>query len=86
MNRGGSAENRRRFAVETARAIRRRWPEELPLAFRLSATDWIDGGIEIDEAVATARALRDAGVDMIDVSTGGIGGRERPRRMTLGEG
>ncbi|MGD1923564.1 MAG: NADH:flavin oxidoreductase/NADH oxidase [Paracoccaceae bacterium] len=83
---GGSPENRRRFAVEVARAIRTAWPEELPLAFRLSATDWLEGGVEIDETIVTARALKDAGVDIIDCSTGGIGGKERPRRMKIEQG
>ncbi|MEL6997977.1 MAG: NADH:flavin oxidoreductase/NADH oxidase [Pseudomonadota bacterium] len=83
---GGSPENRRRFAVEVARAIRAAWPEELPLAFRLSATDWLDGGVEIDETIETACALKDAGVDVIDCSTGGIGGKERPRRMKIEQG
>ncbi|MEM9061906.1 MAG: NADH:flavin oxidoreductase/NADH oxidase [Pseudomonadota bacterium] len=83
---GGSPENRRRLAVEVAHAIRREWPESLPLAFRLSATDWLDGGIEVDDTVETARALKDAGVDMIDCSTGGIGGKDRPRRMKIEQG
>lgn len=83
---GGSARNRQRFAVEVARAIRAHWPEDLPLAFRLSATDWIDGGLEVADTVATARALKDAGVDLIDCSSGGIGGKDRPRRMTITEG
>ncbi|MEM9135172.1 MAG: NADH:flavin oxidoreductase/NADH oxidase [Actinomycetota bacterium] len=83
---GGNAENRRRFAVEVARAIRRHWPDDLPLLFRLSATDWLDGGVEIDDTVLTARALKAEGVDMIDCSTGGVGGRERPRRMTIEQG
>ncbi|MEX0287233.1 MAG: NADH:flavin oxidoreductase/NADH oxidase [Paracoccaceae bacterium] len=83
---GGTPENRRRFAVEVAQAIRANWPDDLPLAFRLSATDWIDGGVEADETVGTARALKAAGVDMIDVSTGGIGGKDRPRRMKIEEG
>ena len=83
---GGSEENRRRFAVEVATSIRAHWPESRPLAFRLSATDWLDGGLEVEEVIETARALKAAGVDMIDCSTGGIGGKERPRRMTLGQG
>ena len=83
---GGSEENRRRFAVEVANSIRAHWPESRPLAFRLSATDWLDGGLEVEEVIETARALKAAGVDMIDCSTGGIGGKERPRRMTLGQG
>ena len=83
---GGSAENRRRFAVEVARSIRKNWPDAYPLAFRLSATDWLDGGVEVDDTVETAIALKAAGVDMIDCSTGGIGGKERPRRMVIEQG
>ena len=83
---GGSLENRQRFALEVAASVRTHWPENLPLAFRLSATDWVDGGIEIEETIQTARALKAAGVDMIDCSSGGIGGKDRPRRMTLEEG
>jgi len=83
---GGSAENRRKFAVEVANAIREHWPSDLPLAFRLSATDWLEGGLEPDEVAKVALALKSAGVDMIDVSTGGIGGKERPRRMVIEQG
>lgn len=83
---GGDAAGRRRFAVEVARSIRRHWPDDLPLLFRLSATDWIDGGIEPDDTVETARALAAEGVDMIDCTTGGIGGRKRPARMAISQG
>ncbi|MEO0774425.1 MAG: NADH:flavin oxidoreductase/NADH oxidase, partial [Pseudomonadota bacterium] len=83
---GGSLENRMRFAVEVARAIRGAWPEGLPLAFRLSATDWLDGGVELEDTVQVARALKAEGVDMIDCSTGGIGGKDRPRRMEIAQG
>ena len=83
---GGNSENRRRFAVEVARSIRANWPEAYPLSFRLSATDWLEGGIEVDDAVETAKALKAAGVDMIDCSTGGIGGKDRPRRMVIEQG
>ena len=83
---GGDAEGRRRFAVGVAQAIRAQWPDELPLIFRLSATDWVDGGIEPADTVETARALAAAGVDMIDCSSGGIGGRERPQRMKIEQG
>ena len=75
-----------RFCVEVARAIRDNWPENYPLAFRLSATDWVDGGLEIEDTVAVARALKKEGVDMIDCSTGGIGGKDRPRRMKIEQG
>ncbi|MEM8744947.1 MAG: NADH:flavin oxidoreductase/NADH oxidase [Pseudomonadota bacterium] len=83
---GGDGAGRRRFAVDVARSIRKQWPESLPLIFRLSATDWIDGGIEPEETVETARALAAEGVDMIDCSTGGVGGRERPKRMKIEQG
>lgn len=83
---GGNAGNRRRFAVGVARAIRANWPEEYPLSFRLSATDWLDGGIEIEDTVETAKSLRQAGVDMIDCSSGGAGGKDRPRRMVIKQG
>lgn len=83
---GGSPEARRRFAVRVAQSIRQNWPDEYPLAFRLSATDWLDGGIEVEDTVNTARALKAVGVDMIDCSSGGIGGRERPHRMHLEQG
>lgn len=82
---GGMAGGRR-FAAGVARAIRKAIPEDVPLLFRLSCTDWIDGGIETEDAVETARALKAEGVDMIDVSTGGVGGRDRPRRMKIEQG
>lgn len=83
---GGNLENRCRFAVEVARSIRNNWPEEYPLAFRLSATDWLDGGLEIEDTIEIAKALKLEGVDIIDCSTGGIAGRDRPRRMTIEQG
>ncbi len=83
---GGSAENRRRFAVEVARSVRANWPDAYPLAFRLSATDWLDGGVDVEDTIDTARALKAEGVDMIDCSTGGIGGKQRPQRMKIEQG
>lgn len=83
---GGNSKNRCRFAVEIAQAIRANWPETLPLAFRLSATDWLEDGIEIEDTVETARRLKEAGVDLIDCSSGGISGKERPRRMVIEQG
>ncbi len=83
---GGSPENRRRFALEVAQSIRKEWPDDLPLAFRLSATDYLEDGIEVEDTVETAKALKSEGVDMIDCSTGGIGGKTRPRRMVIEEG
>ena len=83
---GRDAAGRRRFALEVARAIRKHLPDDIPQIFRLSATDWLEGGIEVEDTVETARALGQEGVDMIDCSSGGIGGRERPKRMTLEQG
>ncbi len=87
---GGDRESRMRFAFEVARAIRETWPQEKPLFFRLSATDWVDGGWESEDTVALAKGLKDNGVDLIDCSTGGIGAgydeRFKPRRMALAQG
>lgn len=68
---GGSFANRARFALETARAVRLAWPEHLPLLMRLSCTDWIEGGWTADDSVQLARLLKDAGVDLVDCSSGG---------------
>ncbi len=67
---GGSPENRMRFPLEVFEAVREAWPEEKPISVRISATDWVDGGFDGDDAVAFARALKDLGCDLIDVSTG----------------
>jgi len=68
---GGSFENRIRFLVETVDAVRSVWPAELPLFVRISATDWTDGGWDVDQSVALARVLKQHGVDLIDTSSGG---------------
>ncbi|MGD6750074.1 NADH:flavin oxidoreductase/NADH oxidase [Streptomyces sp. BH105] len=70
---GGSYENRTRFALEVVDAVREVLPEELPLLFRISATDWLDGeeGWTADDTVRFAAELKAHGVDLIDVSTGG---------------
>jgi anthraniloyl-CoA monooxygenase len=67
---GGSLENRLRYPLEIFRAMRQIWPEERPMSVRISATDWVDGGITADDAVEIARAFKRAGADLIDVSTG----------------
>jgi 2,4-dienoyl-CoA reductase-like NADH-dependent reductase (Old Yellow Enzyme family) len=69
---GGSFENRARFLLETVAAVRAAWPQELPLAVRVSATDWAEGGWNLDECTKLAQALKAAGVDIIDVSSGGL--------------
>lgn len=68
---GGSFENRIRFILETTRAVRAAWPEDLPLAVRLSCTDWVEGGWSIDETVELSRRLKAEGVDLVDCSSGG---------------
>ena len=73
---GGSLENRCRFPLRVLRAIRAVW--DLPLSVRISAHDWVDGGITPDDAVAMARLFRQAGADMIDCSSGQVSKRERP--------
>jgi len=67
---GGTLENRLRFPLEVFRAMRKAWPEKKPMSVRISATDWQDGGLTGDDAVGVARAFREAGCDLIDVSTG----------------
>ena len=69
---GGPLENRMRVVLEVAAAVREVWPASLPLLVRLSATDWADGGWDAAQSVVLARALGDLGVDLIDVSTGGL--------------
>ncbi len=68
---GGTFENRTRLALEIVRAVRRVWPERLPLFVRISATDWVPGGWDAEQSVALARSLRGEGVDLIDCSSGG---------------
>ncbi|SFP67869.1 anthraniloyl-CoA monooxygenase [Bradyrhizobium sp. Ghvi] len=67
---GGSLESRLRFPLEIFEALRAVWPKHKPMSVRISATDWADGGITGDDAVAIARAFAEAGVDLVDVSTG----------------
>ncbi|GAA4340059.1 NADH:flavin oxidoreductase/NADH oxidase [Mucilaginibacter gynuensis] len=69
---GGSFENRIRLLLQVVDAVNEVWPADLPLFVRISATDWADGGITIDDSVQLARVLKDKGVDLIDSSTGGI--------------
>jgi 2,4-dienoyl-CoA reductase-like NADH-dependent reductase (Old Yellow Enzyme family) len=68
---GGSFENRIRFVIETVRAVRAAWPEQLPLTVRLSCSDWVEGGWTLDESVELSRRLKAEGVDLIDCSSGG---------------
>jgi anthraniloyl-CoA monooxygenase len=67
---GGSLENRLRYPLEVFAAVRAAWPAEKPISVRISATDWVAGGISGEDSVEIARAFKRAGADLIDVSTG----------------
>ncbi|KAJ3232408.1 hypothetical protein HDU81_002999 [Chytriomyces hyalinus] len=69
---GGPLENRMRLALEIARAVRAKWPQTKPLFFRLSASDFVDGGLTIEESVIVCRELKAIGVDVVDCSSMGI--------------
>jgi 2,4-dienoyl-CoA reductase-like NADH-dependent reductase (Old Yellow Enzyme family) len=69
---GGSLENRARLLREVVSAVRGVWPERLPLFVRISATDWVDGGWDIEQSIELARQIGLLGVDLIDTSSGGM--------------
>ncbi len=69
---GGSFENRTRIGREIVSAVRKVWPENLPLFIRISATDWKEGGWNLDEAVELAKQLKPLGVDLVDCSSAGL--------------
>lgn len=69
---GGSFENRIRLTLEITQAVQSEWPSELPLFVRISATDWADGGWNLEESVKLSAILKQKGVDLIDVSSGGL--------------
>jgi len=76
---GGSLENRMRFPLEIYRAVREVWPPAKPISIRISATDWVgEEGTTPEDAVQIARVLRDAEVDIVDVSAGQTSTRARP--------
>ncbi|HZH98138.1 MAG TPA: NADH:flavin oxidoreductase/NADH oxidase, partial [Fimbriimonadaceae bacterium] len=68
---GGSLENRMRFPLEVIREVREVWPAELPLFVRISATDWAEGGWDVNQSITFARECKALGVDLIDCSSGG---------------
>jgi anthraniloyl-CoA monooxygenase len=76
---GGALDNRLRFPLEVLDAVRAAWPLHKPLSVRISATDWMPGGNDGDEAVAIARALAAHGCDIVDVSAGQTVAEQRPR-------
>jgi len=75
---GGTLENRLRFPLEVFGAVRAVWPQHLPISVRISATDWVEGGITGEDSVEIARAFRAAGADLIDVSAGQTSRRAQP--------
>jgi anthraniloyl-CoA monooxygenase len=70
--------DRARFPLEVFSACRAVWPAEKPMSVRISATDWVEGGFDGDDAVAFARRLVEAGCDIVDVSTGQVSPDQRP--------
>jgi anthraniloyl-CoA monooxygenase len=75
---GGSLANRLRYPIEVFNAMRAVWPEHLPMSVRISAHDWVEGGITPDDAVEIAKAFKAAGADMIDCSSGQVSKRQKP--------
>ncbi|ACA89270.1 MULTISPECIES: NADH:flavin oxidoreductase/NADH oxidase [Burkholderia] len=69
---GGSRENRMRFPLEIFEIVRAAFPEDRPVGVRVSATDWVEGGWELDDTIAFAHELKRRGCDWIDVSSGGV--------------
>lgn len=74
---GASLENRMRFPLEVFDAVRAAFPQEKPIGVRVSATDWVEGGWDIDQTISFARELKARGVDWIDVSSGGVSPRQK---------
>lgn len=75
---GGSFDNRIRFLMETVQAVQGVWPESLPLTVRISGTDWVEGGWQIEDSVELAKRLKTAGVDLIDCSSSGNAAAKLP--------
>ncbi len=75
---GGSLQNRLRYPVEVFKAMRAVWPQDKPMSVRISATDWVEGGITPADAVEIAKAFKAAGADMIDCSAGQVSKQEKP--------
>ena len=75
---GGSLANRLRYPLEVFAAVRAAWPKALPTSVRISAHDWVEGGITPDDAVEIARAFKAAGADLIDCSSGQVSKQEKP--------
>jgi 2,4-dienoyl-CoA reductase-like NADH-dependent reductase (Old Yellow Enzyme family) len=68
---GGNFDNRIRILLQVTEEVRRFWPERYPLWVRLSVTDWVDGGWDLEQSIELSRRLKPLGVDVIDCSSGG---------------
>ncbi len=75
---GGSLERRMRFPLEVFDAVRASFPHDRPVGVRVSATDWVDGGWDLDQTIVLAQALQQRGADWIDVSSGGVSPLQKP--------
>jgi anthraniloyl-CoA monooxygenase len=75
---GGSLENRLRFPLAVFVALRNVWPQDKPMSVRISAHDWVEGGITPDDAIEIAKQFKTAGVDFVDCSSGQVDKREKP--------
>ncbi len=79
---GGTLENRMRFLLEIVEAVQEEWPEDKPLSVRLSAVDYVEGGLTIEDTVEISKMLKRHGVDLMDISSGAL----LPADMKLGPG
>jgi 2,4-dienoyl-CoA reductase-like NADH-dependent reductase (Old Yellow Enzyme family) len=69
---GGALENRLRLPLAVADAVRSVWPQELPLFVRISCTDWVEGGWDLEQSIALCKELKKVGIDLIDCSSGAL--------------
>ena len=76
---GGTLENRMRYPLAVFHAVRNNWPDEKPISMRISAYDWVEGGTQVDDAVEISKILKEAGVDIVDVSSGNVTDNPRPK-------
>ena len=80
---GGSLDNRMRLPLEVARAVRAAWPDDKPVLYRISASDWAEGGWDLAQSIELCRRLREVGIDLVDCSSGG---NVHDARVALGPG
>ena len=80
---GGTLDNRLRYPLEVVEAVRSVWPDSKPLLLRVSATDWVDGGLTVDDTIELARRAKELGVDLVDASSGGL---DPAQQIAIGAG